>query len=94
MLDANVLITDISIPGNKYGDDLTLIKYIKRHYPQLSIILLTINNNSAILSAELDLDIAGILLKQGALPDLSKALAILQNSKNFMPESVIKLLEN
>lgn len=67
-LDANVLITDLSMPGDKYGDGITLIKYIKRHYPQLSIIVLTMNNNPAILSAVLDLDIEGIVLKQGRRP--------------------------
>lgn len=56
-LDAHVLITDLSMPGDKYGDGITLIKYIKRHFPSLSIIVLTMNNNPAILSAVLDLDI-------------------------------------
>jgi DNA-binding NarL/FixJ family response regulator len=92
-LDANVLITDLSMPGDKYGDGITLIKYIKRHYPQLSIIVLTMNNNPAILSAVLDLDIEGIVLKQGAPTDLPKALAALQKGKKFTPESVSKLLE-
>lgn len=64
-LDAHVLITDLSMPGDKYGDGITLIKYIKRHFPSLSIIVLTMNNNPAILSAVLDLDIEGIVLKQG-----------------------------
>ena len=32
MLDAHVLITDLSMPGDKYGDGITLIKYIKRHF--------------------------------------------------------------
>ena len=81
-LDANVLITDLSMPGDKYGDGITLIKYIKRHYPQLSIIVLTMNNNPAILSAVLDLDIEGIVLKQGAPTDLPKALAALQKARN------------
>ena len=40
-LDAHVLITDLSMPGDKYGDGITLIKYIKRHFPSLSIIVLT-----------------------------------------------------
>ena len=53
-LDAHVLITDLSMPGDKYGDGITLIKYIKRHFPSLSIIVLTMNNNPAILSAVLD----------------------------------------
>jgi len=77
-LDAHVLITDLSMPGDKYGDGITLIKYIKRHFPNLSIIVLTMNNNPAILSAVLDLDIEGIVLKQGAPTDLPKALAALQ----------------
>lgn len=62
-LDANILITDLSMPGDKYGDGITLIKYIKRHFPHLAIIVLTMNNNPAILSAMLDLDIEGIVLK-------------------------------
>jgi two-component system capsular synthesis response regulator RcsB len=82
-LDAHVLITDLSMPGDKYGDGITLIKYIKRHFPDLSIIVLTMNNNPAILSAVLDLDIEGIVLKQGAPTDLPKALAALQKGKKF-----------
>ncbi len=71
-LDAHVLITDLSMPGDKYGDGITLIKYIKRHFPDLSIIVLTMNNNPAILSAVLDLDIEGIVLKQGRRPTCQK----------------------
>ncbi|MGU0015987.1 response regulator transcription factor RcsB [Escherichia coli] len=82
-LDAHVLITNLSMPGDKYGDGITLIKYIKRHFPSLSIIVLTMNNNPAILSAVLDLDIEGIVLKQGAPTDLPKALAALQKGKKF-----------
>lgn len=51
------------------------------------------NNNPAILSAVLDLDIEGIVLKQGAPTDLPKALAALQKGKKFTPESVSRLLE-
>ena len=74
-LDAHVLITDLSMPGDKYGDGITLIKYIKRHFPDLSIIVLTMNNNPAILSAVLDLDIEGIVLKQGAPTDLLEKIS-------------------
>jgi two-component system capsular synthesis response regulator RcsB len=81
-LDAHVLITDLSMPGDKYGDGITLIKYIKRHFPDISIIVLTMNNNPAILSAVLDLDIEGIVLKQGAPTDLPKALARCRKARN------------
>lgn len=92
-LDAHVLITDLSMPGAKYGDGITLIKYIKRHFPALSIIVLTMNNNPAILSAVLELDIEGIVLKQGATTDLPKALAALHKGKRYTPESVTRLME-
>ncbi|MFS1539011.1 MAG: response regulator transcription factor RcsB [Candidatus Phlomobacter fragariae] len=92
-LNADILITDLSMPGDKYGDGITLIKYIKRHYPNLSIIVLTMNNNPAILSTVLDLDIEGIVLKQGAPADLPKALSALQKGKKFTPENVSKLLK-
>lgn len=72
------------MPGDKYGDGITLIKYIKRHYPDLAIIVLTMNNNPAILSSVLDLDIDGIVLKQGAPADLPKALAALQKGRNSL----------
>ncbi|MFO6484404.1 response regulator [Escherichia coli] len=78
-----MLITDLSMPGDKYGDGITLIKYIKRHFPSLSIIVLTMNNNPAILSAVLDSGYEGIVLKQGAPTDLPKALAALQKGKKF-----------
>ncbi len=69
-LDAHVLITDLSMPGDKYGDGITLIKYIKRHFPDLSIIVLTTNNNPAILSAVLDGYRRDRSRKQGAPTDL------------------------
>lgn len=62
-LDAYVLIIDFFMFGDKYGDGIILIKYIKRYFLSLSIIVLIMNNNSAIFSAVLDLDIEGIVLK-------------------------------
>ncbi|EFA8390483.1 transcriptional regulator RcsB [Escherichia coli O157] len=78
----------------EFEDSTALINNLpKRHFPSLSIIVLTMNNNPAILSAVLDLDIEGIVLKQGAPTDLPKALAALQKGKKFTPESVSRLLE-
>ncbi|MBS9436922.1 transcriptional regulator RcsB [Photorhabdus noenieputensis] len=92
-IKANVLITDLSMPGDIYGDGINLIKYIKRHYPRLSIIVLTMNNNPAILSAVLELDIEGIVLKQGAPTDLPDVLTALNQGERFMPDSVSELLK-
>lgn len=50
------------------------------------------NNNPAILSAVLDLDIEGIVLKQGAPTDLPKARRAAEREEIY-PESVSRLLE-
>lgn len=92
-IEVDVLVTDLSMPGDKYGDGITLLKYIKRHYPKLSIIVLTMNNNPAILNTVLELNVDCVVLKQGAPSDLPKALSALQKGKKFIPESVSKLLE-
>ncbi|MBN5193888.1 transcriptional regulator RcsB [Serratia marcescens] len=73
----------------EFEDSTALINNLSK----LDANVLTMNNNPAILSAVLDLDIEGIVLKQGAPTDLPKALAALQKGKKFTPESVSKLLE-
>lgn len=61
--DVNVLIIDFFMSGDKYGDGIILIKYIKWYYLDLVIIVLMMNNNFVIFSLVLDLDIDGIVLK-------------------------------
>lgn len=62
-LDVYVLIIDFFMFGDKYGDGIILIKYIKCYFLSLLIIVLIMNNNLVIFSVVLDLDIEGIVLK-------------------------------
>lgn len=93
-LSANILITDLSVSGGKYGDGIRLIKYIKRHYSHLMIIILTLNNNPAILNNVVGLDIAGMVLKQGAPTDLAQLFSALQKGQRYIPKNVIKLIDS
>ena len=92
-LDANVLVTDFSMPDHQYGDGIAFIKYIKRYYPHFSVIIFTMNTNPAILSTILDMNIDGLVLKQGAQTDLPETLLALQKGRKFIPESVTRLLK-
>lgn len=92
-LDVDIVITDLCMPGDKYGDGITLLKYIQRHYPHLALIVLTMNNNPAIINTILALDIAGILLKKGALIDLHHALISVKKGKKFISTHALRLLE-
>ncbi|ACQ68397.1 response regulator (positive) in two-component regulatory system with RcsC and YojN [Candidatus Hamiltonella defensa 5AT (Acyrthosiphon pisum)] len=92
-LNAEIVIIDLCMPGDKYGDGITLLKYIQRHYSHLELIVLTMNNNPAIINIVLALDIARILLKRGALIDLPHALRSVKKGKKFISSDALRLLE-
>lgn len=46
---ADVVVTDLSMPGGQYGDGLALIGYLRRRFPTLRIIVLTMLGNGALL---------------------------------------------
>jgi two-component system, NarL family, captular synthesis response regulator RcsB len=59
----DVLITDYAMPGGDIADGLPLLKYVRRHWPNVRIIVLTTIDNPAMLSE---------MAKSGAQSVLSK----------------------
>jgi len=47
----DVLVTDYAMPGGEYGDGISMITFIKRRYPDLRMVIMTMMDNPAILSA-------------------------------------------
>ncbi|MCF4993665.1 response regulator, partial [Pseudomonas gessardii] len=45
----DVLISDFYMPGGKHGDGLTLVSFVKRRYPDVKLIILTMMTNPSIL---------------------------------------------
>ncbi len=44
----DVLVTDLAMPGGQYGDGLPLIGYLRRNFPDLPIVVLTMLENAAL----------------------------------------------
>jgi len=65
---ADVVVTDLSMPGGRYGDGLALIGYLRRHFPDLRIVVLTMLGNGALLRRLFD---AGAVTVVGKCDDLS-----------------------
>jgi two-component system capsular synthesis response regulator RcsB len=59
----DVLVTDYVMPGGAYGDGMTLLSLLRRHYPQLKIVVFTSINNPAILSGIQKLGVNAVLNK-------------------------------
>lgn len=68
--DIDILITDFSMPGDKYNDGLALIQLIKRRWPALMIIVVTMINNPGIERALRQLGVHAVLSKAGLSTEL------------------------
>lgn len=68
--DIDILITDFSMPGDKYNDGLALIQLIKRRWPALRIIVVTMIDNPGIQRALQQLGVHGVLSKAGLSTEL------------------------
>ncbi|MCU1717100.1 response regulator [Pseudomonas sp. 5P_3.1_Bac2] len=85
----HIVITDYNMPGDTtYGDGLKLIEYLLRRYPQSKILILTMMNNSPLLSSLYDLGVAGVLLKTGDLNELLVALNTILRKRTYRGAAV------
>ncbi|AMS22764.1 DNA-binding response regulator [Pseudomonas synxantha] len=77
----DIVITDYNMPGDSpYGDGLKL-EYLKRHFPQVQILILTMISNYLILTRLQELGVVGIIQKSQLHTEIQLALkAIAQRS--------------
>lgn len=47
----DVLVSDYSMPGNEYGDGINLFSFIRRRYPSVKLVVLTMMENPGVLNA-------------------------------------------
>lgn len=70
----DVLICDFQMPDGKYGDGMNLISHLKRHFPELRIIILTMMTNPPILNEILKAGVEGLLLKGCSADEMRAAV--------------------
>jgi two-component system capsular synthesis response regulator RcsB len=65
--DCDVALVDFYMPGGRYGDGLQLIQHIARCYPDVRIIVLSRNDNAALVRQALDAGAHAFLSKEDRL---------------------------
>lgn len=88
----DVLITDLMMPGGAQSDGLRLIDLVRRRYPRLAIIVVTMLDNPALIAALLRLGVRGVVSKRGMLADLPKAIRA-NGRQPFLSPSLRHLME-
>lgn len=81
-LKPKVVITDYNMPGtSSYGDGLRLISFIRRNFPHIILIVLTMVTSPSVASSLLRLGVRSVLVKTGGLEALGRSIdqAIMEN---------------
>jgi two-component system capsular synthesis response regulator RcsB len=88
----DVLVTDFMMPVADQNDGLRLLESIRRDYPALPIIVVTMLNNAGLFRAMLALGVQGLLSKGSVAGELPAAIDSIRNGRTFVADSVKRSL--
>ncbi|MCP1482834.1 two-component system capsular synthesis response regulator RcsB [Pseudomonas chlororaphis] len=89
----DLVVTDLMMPHSEQADGLRLIEQLRRRYPQIAVIVVTMLNNPALLASILKLGVQGLISKRGVQGDLQKAIRASQ-AKPFVSPSIRHLFDS
>lgn len=77
----DVLLTDFNMPGEHQSDGLRLISTLRRKYPQLPIIVITVTTNPGLVNSILATGVFAVINKQSLTTELTACLKALQQGR-------------
>jgi len=85
--EADLLITDFSMPGGQAADGLTLIQRLRRDHPNLPIIVLTMIANAGVHASMLEAGVRGLIDKSAGLSEIATAVQSVKNGLNYVSKT-------
>ncbi|OLF51908.1 response regulator [Pseudomonas chlororaphis] len=87
----DLVITDLMMPHSQQADGIRLVEQLRRRYPRVAVIVVTMLNNPALLASILKLGVQGLISKRGVQGDLQLAIRA-SRTKPFVSPSIHHLL--
>ncbi|CAH2920618.1 MAG: Two-component transcriptional response regulator, LuxR family [uncultured Paraburkholderia sp.] len=84
----DVLVTDLAMPGGQFGDGLPLIGYLRRNFPNLPIVMLTMLENAALLQRLRELGVTLVVNKSDDLSHIGLAVRHVSRHLEYLSPSV------
>lgn len=84
----DLLVTDFSMPGNLQSDGLKMLSRVRRGYPAMPIILVTMFANVTTLRAALAQGVMAIITKGASATELPMAIKSVGEGRRFISESL------
>ncbi|WNH54216.1 response regulator transcription factor [Stenotrophomonas oahuensis] len=83
-LSPAIIITDYNMPGDEsLGDGIKLISYLRRHFPDTQVLVLTMLSNPSIIVEMYRAGAAGVVRKSGDLKELIVAVQAVQAKRVY-----------
>ncbi|AIG01296.1 LuxR family DNA-binding response regulator [Pseudomonas fluorescens] len=80
----DIVITDYNMPGDSpYGDGLKLVEYLKRHFPEVQVLILTMISNHLILTRLQELGVVGVIQKSQLHTEIQVALKSIAQQAHY-----------
>ncbi|KUZ38093.1 response regulator [Burkholderia territorii] len=89
----DVLVLDYVMPTGQYGDGQTLISFLRRRYPQLPIVTVTMLNSPAVFRALEQLGVQCIASKSDAISHMVAAVHAAYSNGRYLSPTISALLE-
>ena len=80
----DVLVTDYSMPGGGQPDGFAMIGQVRRHYPDLPVLMLSVSNNLAILRMVVATGVLGLVDKTSSMDELPLAIQTVQRGVPYV----------
>lgn len=92
ILRPDVVVTDFHMPGPAELDGVRLLTALRRRYPGMSVLVLTMITNPLVLRTILDVRVQGLLLKDSQLSEIVTAIARAQRGFTYIGKSALRAL--
>ncbi|MFC4763102.1 response regulator [Dyella koreensis] len=87
----DVLVTDLSMPGSKHSDGYTMMERIRRSYPTLPILMLSVSSNVGILRMVSSLGVLGLIDKGSSMNELPVAIQTVHKGSSYISGTLKRL---
>jgi two-component system capsular synthesis response regulator RcsB len=81
---ADLLITDLSMPGGQAADGLGLIQRVRRDHPDLPIIVLTMMANVGVHGTILETGVKGLIDKGAGMAEIALAIQAVTQGREYV----------
>lgn len=89
----DILITDYAMPYGSFPDGLALMGYIRRHFSDVRLIVMTMLSHPYLLQALLNLGASGLFDKRSRLPELKRATESVVRGRRHLCPSFARILD-